>query len=174
MEAALTAWASRANDLWQKLEQAPDKKIPELQLCDGYDWLEAAKNADMHSDVDVRKVFSRLRQQGKVRFGGLMEGALDKYTRANQGRLPTDPSELKEYCDPPVDDAIFARYKLLHTGNLSDLPPGTEWLMTEREPVDREYDSRLKVGLGTFSVMPSGIGQVDENGKPVYGDSEQP
>ena len=174
MEAALTAWASRAEDLWQRLKQAPDKGIPELQLCDGYDWLEAVKNSDMRSEEDARKVFSRLRQQGKMKFGGLMEGALEKYVQANQGRLPTDPSQLKEYCDTPVDDTVFARYKLLHTGNMSDLPPGTKWVMTEKAPVDRDYDSRLMVGPGTYSVMSSGVGEADENGNPVYGDSEQP
>ncbi len=103
-----------------------------------------------------------------------MEGALEKYVQANQGRLPTDPSQLKEYCDTPVDDTVFARYKLLHTGNMSDLPPGTKWVMTEKAPVDRDYDSRRMVWPGTYSVMSSGVGEADENGNPVYGDSEQP
>ncbi len=172
MEAALAAWATRADDLWRRLKQAPDKGIPELQLCDGYDWLEAAKSADIQSDADARKVFSRLRQQGKAKFGALMEGALEKYIRANQGQLPTEPSQLKEYCDTPVDDAIFSRYKLLHTGNMSDLPPGTKWLMTEKTPVDREYDSRLRIGPGTFSLLASGLGEADENGNPVYAEVE--
>jgi hypothetical protein len=134
MEAALTSWAARVGELWQRQEKMPDKKIPELQLCDGYDWLEAAKNAKLDSDADVRSALSRLRQLGKEKFAAAMEGALDKYVTANNGRLPSDPSELKAYCVTAVDDAVFSRYKLLHTGKLSDLPPGTRWLMAEKRP----------------------------------------
>lgn len=168
MEAALSSWAARAAELWQKLEQAPDKRIPEVQLCDGYDWLEAAKNTQMQTDTGVRQALGRLRQLGKEKFGALMEGALDKFTQANNGQLPTNTLQLKAFCDTPVDDAIFARYKLLHTGKLSDLPPGTTWLMTEKAPVDQDYDSRIKIGVGTYAVVPSGPGEVDEEGKPAY------
>lgn len=170
MEAALTSWAARVGELWQRQEQMPDKKIPELQLCDGYDWLEAAKNAQLDSDAAVRRALSRLRQLGKERFAALMEGALDKYVAANNGRLPTDPAELKAYCETAVDDAVFSRYTMLHTGKLSDLPPATLWLMAERSPADNEYDSRVKIGMGTYTVIPVGPGEVDENGEPAYRD----
>jgi len=152
MEAALASWAARATELWQTLEQAPEKMIPEVQLCDGYDWLDAAKNTPLHTDAEVRQALGRLRQLGKEKFGALMEGALKQFIQANNGQLPTDTLQLKAFCDTPVDDSIFARYKLLHTGKLSDLPPGTTWLMTEKAPVDQDYDSLIKIGVGTYTV----------------------
>jgi hypothetical protein len=53
--------------------------------------------------------------------------------------------------DTPVDDAIvdaiLERYKLLHTGNLSDLSQGA-WIIAEKAPVDNDYDTLAIFGNG--------------------------
>ena len=62
-------------------------------------------------------------------------------TRTNNGQLPTDLSQLKPYFTSDLDDAtldaVLARYKLLHTGTLSDLPPDG-WIVAEKAPVDKD------------------------------------
>jgi hypothetical protein len=54
-----------------------------------------------------------------------------------------------------VDDAMLARYSLLQTGKIADVPSG-QYLVTETAPpVDDEYDTVHKItlnGLNTSSV----------------------
>ena len=96
-----------------------------------------------------------------------MGGALSGFTRANNGQLLTDLSQLKPYfksdpgntaaLDDATIDAIFARYTLLHTGNLSDLPADA-WIIAEKAPVDKDYDGRAKYGNGRSTVTSIGTG----------------
>ena len=163
---------ARAVELNQHLEQMPDKKIPELQLLGADDWLRAAKDAKFDTDADVRKALRKLRSIAKGRLP--MDQALGYFARANNGLLPNDISQLKPYFksalkDTRLDDAtvdsIFERYTLLRTGNLSNLPPGT-WLVVEKAPVDKDYDSRAKFGNWTSAVVGTGIdSRVDPEDK---------
>ncbi len=100
-----------------------------------------------------------------------LAGALAAFTRANDGQLPTNLFELKPYLksepanravfDDATLDAILGRYQLLHTGKLSDLPPNT-WIIAEKAPVDKEYDSRAKFGDGRSSVSATGVGEAEK------------
>ena len=142
---SILALTARARELNRYLEQMPDKKIPELELLSENDWLRAAKEAKFDTDADVRKALSKLRDFAKDKLP--IGSALYSFTRANNGQLPTDLSQLRPYFKLPVDDAILERYKLLHTGNLSEFPAG-EWLVAEKAPVDKDYDTLAIFGDG--------------------------
>ncbi len=144
------------------MQQMPDKMIPEIKLLTDVDWLVATKAAKFDTDADIRQTLSNLRQLAKNRMP--MGQALANFTQANNGQLPTDLAQLKPYFksalgDSTLDDAtlstILARYKLLHTGNLGDLPPNT-WIVAEIAPVDKDYDSRAKFGNGTSTIINNG------------------
>jgi sigma-70-like protein len=64
--------------------------------------------------------------------------------------------------DEAILDAIFERYTLLHTGNLSNLPPGA-WVIAEKAPVDIVNDSCAKFGNGRSTIIGTGI---DSTGDP--------
>ncbi len=162
---SVLALTARAAELNQHLEQMPDKKIPELQLLGADDWLRAAKEAKFDTDAGIRKALGRLRSIAKDKLP--IGSALYSFTRANNGQLPTDLSQLKPYLRFPVDDAILERYTLLHAGNLSDLPPGA-WLVVEKAPVDKDYDSRAKFGNGTSTVISTGIGEAGDPDDKSY------
>jgi len=171
---SVLAMTARAVELNQHLEQMPDKKIPELQLLTENDWLSAAKEAKFDTDADVRKALRKLRSLAKNRTP--MDQALGNFARANNGQLPTDISQLKPYFksalkDAPLDDAavdaIFERYRLLHTGNLSDFHPDT-WIIAEKAPVDKDYDSRAKFGNYTSTVIGTGIGSAGDPDDKSY------
>jgi hypothetical protein len=69
--------------------------------------------------------------------------------------LPSDLSQLKPYFSPTIDDAILARYTLLQTGKLSDVPEGQRLVAETAPPVDDEYDTVQQMslnGLDTHSV----------------------
>ncbi len=163
------ALKAQAMEITRHLEQRPDKKIPELKLLVDEDWLTAVKLAKFDTDADIRITLSRLRSLAKKRLP--FPSALRAFTRANNSQLPADISELKPHLksalgdaspDEATLDAVLARYKLLHAGNLSDLPPNA-WLIAEKAPVDKEYDTRAKFGNGGATIISTGLG---EDGDP--------
>jgi RNA polymerase sigma factor (sigma-70 family) len=156
IEAALKTWAARVTQLKQRLEQMPDKKIPELQFLTDKDWFDAVKNAkQLETDDDVRQALSELRRNVKSEFVRTLQQALRGYAAANGGQLPADLGQLKAYFQTPVDDAILRRYSLLQTGKAADVPNG-QYLVAETAPaVDEEYDSVFRItlnGINTSSV----------------------
>jgi hypothetical protein len=145
IEATLKTWATRAAQLKARLEQMPDKKIPELQLLTDKDWFDAVKNAkQFDTDADYREALHNLRNSAKQAFGSMTRDAIKSFAAANDGALPGDLSQLKPFFETPVDDAILARYSLLQTGKLADAPQN-EFLFAETAPpVDGEFDSSFQ------------------------------
>lgn len=141
MEATLKSWSARASQLKQRLEQMPDKTIPELQLLTEKNWLDAVKNTEqLETDADYRQALGNLRSIAKGEFAELVRSALRDYATANDGQLPGNLAQLKSYFKESVDDAILQRYVLLQTGKLADVPK-TQFLFAENAPpVDKEYD----------------------------------
>ena len=162
IEATLKSWAILATRLRERLGQMPDKKIPELQLLTQKDWFDAVKNAkQLETDADFREALHQLRNSAKQAFGDLAMQAIKKYADANGGALPGDWSQLKPFFETPVDDATLARYSLLQTGRLADVPP-SEYLVGERAPpVDDQFDSIYEFQIhGTSSTSPNKPGDI--------------
>lgn len=88
-------------------------------------------------------------------MGGLVSAALDQYVRDHGGELPGDLADLKPHFKTPLDDAILQQYQLLHTGKVSDLPPG-QWLINERAPLEDGFDSTFHIGYNMFGVEREG------------------
>jgi len=141
---AETAPAAKLN---RQLALMPEKGIPELQYLTLADWLDVTKDADLESDAGVRKALSRLRRLAKSRLYPAWQRAFRAYLDKNDNQLPTVLAQLKPYFETPIDDAILRRYQLLITGNASTLNPG-DYIMTEKAPVDQDYDERYEMGLG--------------------------
>lgn len=158
--------AADASMLHQNLQQMPDRRIPELHFVTENDWLEATRDADLTSDIGVRKALSNLRSLAKNKFAPVLTHALDEYVKANSGQLPTDFSQLKPFFEIPVDDSVLSRYEMLRTGHVKDLPKDA-WVISEKVPVDRDYDSHLYIGhggrSGSYSTGIDAIGDPDEN-----------
>ena len=157
MESAAKALLGKMNLLKQRLEQMPDKKIPELRYLDGETWARLAENARLETDEDVRRTLAELRSSAKQDFSPLLGKALEKYTQANNGQLPSDVSQLTPYFDSPVDDATLQRYQMFKTGNVSDLQPN-EMVIAEKAPVDDQYDTVFQIGLNGCKFQ--GVGKT--------------
>jgi len=167
-ESTALAWAARITLLKQRVDQMPDKRIPEMDFLTDKDWAAATRDADLSSDDGVRQAMSALRSAAKDNFLEAMRGAFKKYAAAaNGGDLPADPAQLaqalntnvgllpseltqlKPYFDLPVDETTLRRYQLLlHPGtlhdNLSDI------IVKEvAPPVDTEYDTHHHMGLNS-------------------------
>ena len=148
MESAAKALLGKMNLLKQRLEQMPDKNIPELQYLDASVWARIAQTASLGTDEGVRQALSELRDIAKQIFAPEMGKALHKFVQANNGRLPTDILQLKPYFESLVDDATLARYQVIRTGNVSDLQPD-EMIVAEKAAVDDEHDNLFEIGLNS-------------------------
>ncbi|HEV2695392.1 MAG TPA: sigma-70 family RNA polymerase sigma factor [Verrucomicrobiae bacterium] len=166
-----------AEQITKHLDDMPDKSIPELKLLTDVDWLNATKDAKFDTDADTRNTLSKLRSLAKNRLP--IGRSLNAFIQANNNQLPTDLSQLKPYVEstlaslgqPALDDttldAILARYSLVHTGDISDYPTDT-YFVIENAPVDKEYDSRAKFGNGRSSVYSTGLGQSGDPDDKSY------
>jgi len=136
--------------LKKRFEELPEKRIPELQLLSTGDWLQQAQNADMGSDIGVRKSLSEIRKNAKNKFANLLQSALKEFADANSGQLPTDLSQVAPYFKPPVDNEALARYQLTQTGSLTDV--GQNRFVKEKAPVD-DYDTLFEIALNGVRVQ---------------------
>ncbi len=153
IESAAKDLLGKVDELKQRLDQMPDKKIPEIQFLTPTDWINFALNANLTNDRSSEQSLSRVRSGAKDRFAPMLAQALRSYTESNGGQLPIALSQLKPYFDSPVDDVILERYQLLHTGNLSEVP-SEDMLVREKAPVDEQMDTLYSIALNRYSVKP--------------------
>ena len=163
-----TADAKPANPLLAQLQQMPDKGIPELQLLNEKKWAEDAAKGKLDTPDGIREALANLRRAAKIHFVFTMGSALNDYAQANNGQLPNDLAELKPYLkypadEQPVDDTVFQRYELLHTGNVASVAAG-EPVIVEKAPVDDEYDTLFKIGVNGYTMQ--GVGKWST--QPVF------
>jgi len=166
--------SARANLLKQKLEQMPDKKIPELKFLTEKDWINAAWNADFDTDDGVRLALSKLRDEAVATFLALTRTALKKYLAANDNILPTNLLALKSYYDTPVTDDMLKRYEFMQSGKVSD--NHTQSVVRKSVYADPDYDSNQEISLaggggGSFNRLHDAIYDatltftIDNNGQ---------
>jgi len=157
METAAKDLLGRINLLKERLRQMPDKNIPELQYLADKDWMRVAMQYKLDSDKDVREALSELRRFAKGEVAMSISYALDQYTRANNGQLPTSVPQLQPHfawinvspvpdINPTAIDAILQRYEMVKTGNVSDLQTN-DMVLAEKAPVDDKYDFLYEIGL---------------------------
>ena len=145
------AWLARVGQLKQRLEKTPDARIPELQLVTEDDWLSAARHK-LETDEDYRWALAHLREAGESKFYKMAVPALFEYMKANNGRFPTDLSQLRPYFQSPVDDAILQRWEIVSSDTFPDWEVLGDWVIVQKAPIDPKYDRRLG-----FSVSGSNV-----------------
>ncbi|HEV8542507.1 MAG TPA: sigma-70 family RNA polymerase sigma factor [Verrucomicrobiae bacterium] len=161
-------WKEKEAKLRALIEQRPNNKVPELGLLEDRAWLDIARDAELESEEGIRKTLSELRRSAGNRLAPMLEEGLNKYLEANDGRLPDQVAQLKQFLDPRVTDAMLDRYQLLYTGKLADVPHG-EWVLGQsiQSVVDQEYDPRWKIGPNGYGTSTVKTDQLLETLKPA-------
>jgi len=147
---SVKALASRAAELNQQFQKRPGQDIPELQMLNEGQWLSLAKNANLDTEDGIRAALSDVRKQAKQNFSQMIWGAVAKYSAANNGQSPTDPALLLPYFETPVDAAVLERYQLVPPGSIPSLNPLGSFILSEKAPVDREYDTHFYIGTSGY------------------------
>jgi RNA polymerase sigma factor (sigma-70 family) len=147
--------------LKQRLEEMPDRNIPELQFVSEKDWADAVWNTDLNTDDDAREALSKLRETAvNIFLNEMLKAAFQKYLAANSNILPADLFQLKPYFDAPVTDAMLQRYQLLQSGT----PDKAADLVKLAVYADPDYDSNHGMSIngawgGRFNTV-SGAVQI--------------
>ena len=163
-ESAVKDLALRAAELNRHMQSLPNLEIPELQMLEEADWLSAAKGADFDTDEGVRKALSKVRQKAKTQFAELATAALNEYFVATKGSTPTDPSQLLPFFKTPIDASLLQRSQLVPSSTVPGLMEIGSMILSEKAPVDREYDTHFyigKKGVASFALGPTGSNDPD-------------
>ncbi len=166
-QVAAKAWVNRVGQLKERLKKHPDSGIPEIELLDDEDWLAAVKDRDLDSENGYRRALSTLRGAAESKFASLAFSALQKFREKNSNKFPSDISQLTEFFDPPVDDAILQRWQTAPKKTVPNIGVG-EWIITEKAAVDDVLDLRIAIGeygSGSSDFLSS---VTQEILKPVY------
>ncbi len=153
LQSTAKSWLDRVGLLKQRLEEAPDSKIPELQLVTEQDWLNAARG-ELTSEADYRRALSTLRSAGENKFASMLKKALTGYLRANNGQFPTDLAQLQPYFDAPVDGPMLQRWEIAPARTVKSLGLGGDVIITQKAAVDDVFDTQ-------FGIGPNGYGTTD-------------
>jgi len=151
--AEMNSLLGRVKKLKERLEQMPDRKIPEFQFLTEKDWLDAAGNPkQLESEADFQQALGALRSAAKGEFANIVQGALSSYVQANNGQLPSDLSQLKPYFPSPVDDSVLQGYEISRPGTVSSAKASS------LIDVDGNYYS-YQVDIGLHSISSSHVGE---------------
>lgn len=146
MESAAMNWLGRLAQLKDRLELMPQAQTPEMQLLSEEDWLAAVKQPELETEEDYRKAFAALRNTAQQKLAGMLRPALDKYIKANNGAFPTEIAQLMPHFEPAIDPAILSRYGIFPESEASYVKMGGDWIITQKEPIDAEFDQRIVIG----------------------------
>lgn len=125
-----------------------------MQFLDEEDWLAAAKYNHLDTEDDFRRAFSLLRHDAENNFvASYLKPALTSYSKTNNGKFPTELSQLQPYFKSPVDDAVLDRWEIAQPSVVPNLGMGS-MIITEKAPVDEVLDQRMAIG-------PNGYGSTD-------------
>jgi hypothetical protein len=170
IQAVIQLLATRVTQLRQKLDQMPNRKIPELKYLSDKDWLAVVGDVEkMENDDEFRAAMSSLRSRAKSVFGSKLRKALRGYADANGDMLPTDITQLQPFFDQPADLAALQRYQIAEAGKLDEVG-SDKILIKEIGPrVDDDYDSHFEFSLnGTSSHSGSSTGDALEKAATAY------
>ena len=156
-DASAKALVAKMNKLKQRLAEAPNAKIPELQFVTEQDWLNAA-NGKLDTDADYRRALASLRSAAESKVASMLQKALRAYLQSSSGQMPTDLGQLQPYFDSPVDDAILQRWEIAPAATVTSLGLGG----------DDVFDTRYGIGpngSGRTGFLPN---ETFETMKPVF------
>ncbi len=77
---------------------------------------------------------------------GPLKKALVQYVETHDGALPADVTTLAPFMESSITPAMLARYEMLRDGKLMSVP-FSDWLLTERAPLDEEFDTRVFISI---------------------------
>src|SRR5262249_16135748 len=109
-------------------------------------------------DERIAGAVEQVKQVAKVTFANHLSAALRRFIEANAGDLPSQLDQLRPFFSVPVSDEVLARYEMLRTGNVKDVPEYNRKcaLVSEKKyAADASGGTMIQIGEGTFRNLSS-------------------
>ena len=116
MESEIKFWLARVGKLKEKLQQSPDKQIPEFQFITEQSWMfssQVVNNPGTATDTAFDSAIRLAQGCAKRDFANTLYAAIQKYMAGNNGLFPSDFSQIQPYFDTSVDPSVFQRYEIV-------------------------------------------------------------
>jgi RNA polymerase sigma factor (sigma-70 family) len=154
-------YLDRVDRLKQLFLANPAEAVPELQYLTDRDWLELVEYDHHQLDPDNSRAMSSARSKAQIHFAmTLLDDALRQYGKNNNGRFPTDLSQLVPYFKSRVDDSVLQDWTILPTSRLpSEMRTDEDWVITQKAPIHAELDQRIVVRLKSMQLGTGGTNQ---------------
>jgi RNA polymerase sigma factor (sigma-70 family) len=165
LERQIEAWLQGAAKLRDFFATRRDLATPELSLLSEKHWAEVASHPGFQSGIasesDLLRAAARARALAADQVSGRIQRALVAYVKSYGDVLPDDFSQVLPYFDPPLTLDTLARYRLVHSGKVSDVAERerNNRLVTHRWLVDPTQDSEIAIGLMGWSVHQPNAGR---------------
>lgn len=146
--AEIEPWLDRLQTLKRMFAGHPELGVPEMAQLTELEWLFIARKSPVDTETQLRQSLAAVRAAAKEKFAQQMASALRKYTAASGGELPPNPHALASHFIRTLDPAMFARYEMVRSGKLDELPDKNSAgvvVIRERVPVDEDFDTRYGV-----------------------------
>jgi hypothetical protein len=143
-------WAKRKRQLQEWLQHQPSENTPDLRYVTSDDWVRAVLFNPLKTEEDYRRAMSLMRANGSGRYLNQLYPAVGQYAQAHNGQFPTEATQLQPYFN---DEALLASFQVLPASKLrglindEEIAGFGEWVLTQRAPVNEEWDDRWFVGL---------------------------
>jgi RNA polymerase sigma factor (sigma-70 family) len=150
-QSAAKRWLERVQRLRDYSNAHPEAVIPEMKYLSDRDWLNAT-DRDLETDKDYRRAMASLRDAASSRAASQIMSAVQKFEQSSNGPL-TDLSQLQNYFGTAPDPDILQRWAVLPARELPNLSFSGDWIISQKAPVDEDYDTRYGIG-------PNGMGNT--------------
>ena len=142
----ITAWLARVQRVRGAFAERPELAIPELGVLLDSEWFMLAQDVRLGDEEQIRDALARIREIAESRMGSRISAAMSSYARANGGMLPPQTADLIPFFREPIDPVWLARYKVVRTGKVSELPRRDRTAITTDRPADPERDLIWRIG----------------------------
>jgi RNA polymerase sigma factor (sigma-70 family) len=166
-QVAVKEWVNRVTQLKDRLRARPEAGIPELEYLEEEDWLAAVKERNLSTENEYRRALSTLRGAAESKVGSLINDALQKYLEANGKAFPTDLSQLREFFETPLSDAVLERWQIAPAKTVPNIGVG-KTIITQKSAVDDVLDTRQAIGESGRGSTDFLNTTISETLKPVY------
>ena len=146
-----TALVTHVNQLKQFLAEHPNEQFPEASLAHYFQWLRATSHS-LDTEEQLRAARNSLRVSALHNFGGLTLMAIQKYSKTNGGRFPSDLSELRPYFDLTIGDEMLNRYQIVEAKNIDRLKYSVDadGLVITQKTLADENEPPLFIGAQSY------------------------
>ncbi len=152
LETKMQEWLARVERLKEQFRTQPNLATPELRLLSDQQWLEVASTTKLETPDDMRRAMAALRRDAANPISGKLMPALAAYVAAHDGMLPNEAAELAPFFRPPVDAETLGNFEMVRTGKAGEASANRSDFALASKPVDVEYDTLWRIGLGWASM----------------------